>query len=202
MPPQLTRLDDATVAEIAAGEVISRPARVVSELIDNALDAGASRIAIAVDGDGTERIRLKDDGHGLSRSDAELAVQRHTTSKLPADAGASLTAVSTLGFRGEALAAICDCATVEISTNDGDAVGTKLRVENGEPTVADAARGQGTRHRHRPFRRPPSPPRVAFGAGRRVQPDQRPRRGLRARPPRGAVLAQPRRNDDVHNDRQ
>ena len=144
MPPQLTRLDDATVAEIAAGEVISRPARVVSELIDNALDAGASRIAIAVDGDGTERIRLKDDGHGLSRSDAELAVQRHTTSKLPADAGASLTAVSTLGFRGEALAAICDCATVEISTNDGDAVGTKLRVENGEPTVADAARGQGT----------------------------------------------------------
>ena len=144
MPPQLTRLDDATVAKIAAGEVISRPARVVSELIDNALDAGASRIAIAVDGDGTERIRLKDDGHGLSRSDAELAVQRHTTSKLPADAGASLTAVSTLGFRGEALAAICDCATVEISTNDGDAVGTKLRVENGEPTVADAARGQGT----------------------------------------------------------
>ena len=144
MPPQLTRLDDATVAKIAAGEVISRPARVVGELIDNALDAGASRIAIAVDGDGTERIRLKDDGHGLSRSDAELAVQRHTTSKLPADAGASLTAVSTLGFRGEALAAICDCATVEVVTNDGDAVGTKLRVENGEPTVADAARGQGT----------------------------------------------------------
>ena len=144
MPSQLTRLDDATVAKIAAGEVISRPARVVSELVDNALDAGASRIDIAVDGDGTERIRVEDDGHGLSRADAELAVQRHTTSKLPADAGASLTAVSTLGFRGEALAAICDCATVEIVTNDGDAVGTKLRVENGETTVADAARGQGT----------------------------------------------------------
>ena len=144
MPSQLTRLDDATVAKIAAGEVISRPARVVSELIDNALDAGASRIDIAVDGDGTERIRVEDDGHGLSRGDAELAVQRHTTSKLPADAGASLTDVSTLGFRGEALAAICDCATVGIVTNDGDAVGTKLRVENGEPTVADAARGQGT----------------------------------------------------------
>jgi len=144
MPPQLTRLDDATIANIAAGEVISRPVRVVGELIDNALDAGASRIDIAVDGDGTERIRLKDDGHGLSRGDAELAVQRHTTSKLPADGDASLTAVSTLGFRGEALAAICDCATVELVTNDGDAVGTTLRVETGEPTVADAARGQGT----------------------------------------------------------
>jgi len=144
MPSQLTRLDDATVAQIAAGEVISRPARVVGELIDNALDAGASRIDIAVDGDGTERIRVEDDGHGLARGDAELAVQRHTTSKLPADAGASLTAVSTLGFRGEALAAICDCATVEIVTNDGDTVGTTLRAENGETTVADAARGQGT----------------------------------------------------------
>ncbi|RJX41993.1 DNA mismatch repair endonuclease MutL [Halonotius aquaticus] len=144
MPSQLTRLDDATVAKIAAGEVISRPARVVSELIDNALDAGASRIDIAVDGDGTERIRVEDDGHGLSRGDAELAVQRHTTSKLPADADASLTAVSTLGFRGEALAAICDCAIVEIVTNDGDAVGTELRAADGEVTVTDTARGQGT----------------------------------------------------------
>ena len=144
MPSELLRLDDATIAKIAAGEVISRPARVVSELIDNALDAGASRIDIAVDGDGTEEIRVADDGKGLSRSETQLAVQRHTTSKLPADAGASLTAVSTLGFRGEALAAICDCATVEIVTNDGDAVGTKLRVENGEPTVTDTARGQGT----------------------------------------------------------
>jgi DNA mismatch repair protein MutL len=144
MPLQLTRLNDATVAKIAAGEVISRPARVVSELLDNALDAGASRIDIAVDGDGTDRIRVEDDGHGLSRGDAELAVQRHTTSKLPADAGASLTAVSTLGFRGEALAAICDCATVELVTSDGDAVGTKLRVEDGDRTVSDAARGQGT----------------------------------------------------------
>ncbi|TQQ80195.1 DNA mismatch repair endonuclease MutL [Halonotius roseus] len=144
MPPQLTRLDDATVAEIAAGEVISRPARVVSELIDNALDAGASRIDIAVDGDGTDRIRVEDDGHGLAREDAELAVQRHTTSKLAADASDALTAVSTLGFRGEALAAICDCATVELVTNDGDAVGTELRVDDGEVTVSDAARGQGT----------------------------------------------------------
>src|SRR6056297_1195961 len=145
MAPSLTRLDDATVAQIAAGEVISRPARVVGELLDNALDAGASRIDIAVDGDGTERIRVEDDGHGLARADAELAVERHTTSKLSADAaGDALTAVSTLGFRGEALAAICDCATVELVTNNGDAVGTKLRVDDGEMTFSDAARGQGT----------------------------------------------------------
>ena len=150
MSPSLTRLDEATIAEIAAGEVISRPARVVTELIDNALDAGASRIEIAVDGDGTERIRVEDDGHGLTREAVTLAVQRHTTSKLPADIGDTaetsnaLTAVSTLGFRGEALAAICDCATVEIVTNDGDAVGTKLRVDDGDVTISDAARGQGT----------------------------------------------------------
>jgi DNA mismatch repair protein MutL len=65
MNGELTRLDEATVAEIAAGEVISRPARVVGELVDNALDAGASKIEIAVDGDGTDRIRVADDGHGL-----------------------------------------------------------------------------------------------------------------------------------------
>lgn len=141
MGTSLTRLSESTIAQIAAGEVISRPARVVSELIDNAVDAGASRIDIAVDGDGTDRIRLADDGHGLSRRDAKLAVQRHTTSKLSGD---SLTAVSTLGFRGEALAAICDCGTVEILTNDGSTVGTKLRVVDGEQTVEDAARAQGT----------------------------------------------------------
>ena len=147
MAPSLTRLDDATIARIAAGEVISRPARVVIELVDNALDAGADRIDIAVDGDGTDRIRVEDDGHGLARADAERAIERHTTSKLPTrsdTAGDALTAVSTLGFRGEALAAICDCATVEIVTNDGDAVGTKLRVADGEVSVSDAARGQGT----------------------------------------------------------
>ncbi|ERH08229.1 MAG: DNA mismatch repair enzyme (putative ATPase) [Halonotius sp. J07HN4] len=153
MADQITRLDEATVAEIAAGEVISRPARVVCELIDNALDAGASRIDIAVDGDGTDRIRVADDGHGLGRADAELAVERHTTSKLSANAGESaaasdtagaLISSSTLGFRGEALAAICDCATVELVTSDGNTVGTKLSVEDGDTTVSDAGRQQGT----------------------------------------------------------
>jgi DNA mismatch repair protein MutL len=142
--PTIHRLDEATVAQIAAGEVITRPARVVAELLDNALDAGAERIEITVEGDGTERIRVADDGCGLSRTDAERAVERHATSKLPAETAADLTGVSTLGFRGEALAAIADCATLEIVTNDGDAVGTKLRITDGDVTVTNAGRAQGT----------------------------------------------------------
>ncbi len=142
---RLTRLDDATVSQIAAGEVISRPVRVVSELVDNALDAGAERVEIAVDGDGTERIRVADDGCGLTRAEARLAVERHTTSKLSGvdDARDGLTAVSTLGFRGEALAAIADCATLELVTNAGDTAGCRLRVDD-EVTVSDAGRAQGT----------------------------------------------------------
>jgi len=141
--PTIHRLDAATVAQIAAGEVITRPARVVAELLDNALDAGAERIEVTVEGDGTDRIRVADDGCGLSRADAERAIERHATSKLPAETAGDLTEVSTLGFRGEALAAIADCARLELVTNDGDAVGTKLVVD-GEVTVTNAGRAQGT----------------------------------------------------------
>src|SRR6056297_2012172 len=141
--PTIHRLDEATVAQIAAGEVITRPARVVAELVDNALDAGAERIDVTVEGDGTDRIRVADDGCGLSRADAERAIERHATSKLPAETAGDLTEVSTLGFRGEALAAIADCARLELVTNDGDAVGTKLVVD-GEVTVTTAGRAQGT----------------------------------------------------------
>jgi len=144
--PTIHRLDETTVARIAAGEVITRPARVVAELLDNALDAGAERVDITVDGDGTDRIRVADDGCGLSRADAERAIERHATSKLPPEArtDTDLTAVSTLGFRGEALAAIADCATLEVVTNNGGAAGTELRVEDGETTVKTAGRPQGT----------------------------------------------------------
>ena len=141
--PTIHRLDEATVAQIAAGEVITRPARVVAELLDNALDAGASAIEVAVDGDGTDRIQVSDDGCGLSRTDAERAIERHATSKLT-DTDRELTRISTLGFRGEALAAIADCARVELATNDGSAVGTKLVVADGEVQVSNAGRPQGT----------------------------------------------------------
>ncbi|WP_050031643.1 DNA mismatch repair endonuclease MutL [Halorubrum halophilum] len=152
---RVSRLDPATVDRIAAGEVVTRPARVVGELIDNALDAGASRVEVAVDGDGTDRIRVADDGRGMSREDARLAVERHATSKLAPDGDP--VGVDSLGFRGEALAAIAEAARLELVTSDGSAVGTRVVVDgvasggestrgadSGEPTVADAGRARGT----------------------------------------------------------
>ncbi|MGQ3329284.1 DNA mismatch repair endonuclease MutL [Halorubrum sp. FL23] len=146
---RVRRLDPATVDRIAAGEVVTRPARVVGELIDNALDAGASRVEIAVESDGTDRVRVADDGRGMSREDARLAVERHATSKLAP--GGDPVGVGSLGFRGEALAAIAEAARLELVTSDGDAVGTRVVVDGTEsdggaadPTVADAGRARGT----------------------------------------------------------
>ncbi|SMO31936.1 DNA mismatch repair endonuclease MutL [Halorubrum cibi] len=155
---RVRRLDPATVDRIAAGEVITRPARVVAELVDNALDAGASRVDVGVDGDGTDRIRVADDGRGMDRADARLAVERHATSKLAPDADP--VGVASLGFRGEALAAVADAARLEVTTNDGGAddagdvagaVGTRVVVgprsdadADDEPEVGDAGRARGT----------------------------------------------------------
>ena len=144
-PGRVQRLEQTTIDRIAAGEVIPRPARVVAELVDNALDAGASRITVAVDGDGTDRIRVADDGHGLSRADARLAVERHATSKLAPDGDP--VGVDSFGFRGEALAAIADAGTLELTTFDGEDVGTRVVVEPGDepdPSVSDAGRERGT----------------------------------------------------------
>jgi DNA mismatch repair protein MutL len=135
-------LDEATVERIAAGEVITRPARVVAELVENALDAGADRIDVVVDGDGTDRVRVADDGHGMNRGDAVRAVDPHTTSKIRA--ADDLRKAATLGFRGEALAAIADAGRLELVTNDGSAVGTRVTVTDDERTVADAGRARGT----------------------------------------------------------
>jgi DNA mismatch repair protein MutL len=137
----MRRLDRETVDRIAAGEVVTRPARVVEELVENALDAGADRIEIEVSGGGRERIRVADDGRGMDREAAELAVERHTTSKLP---DGDLRAVETLGFRGEALASVADVATLELTTNDGGQRGTQVRVEGDVVTVDAAGRGRGT----------------------------------------------------------
>ena len=138
------RLDEATVASVAAGEVITRPADVVAELVENGLDAGAARIEVGVAGDGTERIRVADDGRGMDRSDAELAVERHTTSKL--DPGGDVGAAGTLGFRGEALASIATVADLELVTNDGGPRGTRV-VATGGPgadRIEAAGRARGT----------------------------------------------------------
>jgi DNA mismatch repair protein MutL len=137
----MRRLDRETVDRIAAGEVVTRPARVVEELVENALDAGADRIEIEVTGDGTEQVRVVDDGAGMSADEAELAVERHTTSKLP---DGDISTVETLGFRGEALASIADVARLTLTTNDGGARGTRLTVDGGDVTVESAGRGRGT----------------------------------------------------------
>ncbi|TKX56588.1 DNA mismatch repair protein MutL [Halorubrum sp. SS7] len=124
------------VDRIAAGEVVTRPARVVGELVDNALDAGASRVEIAVDGDGTDRIRVADDGRGMARADAARAVERHATSKLAPDGDP--VGVDSLGFRGEALAAIAEAARLELVTSPGDGVGTRVVVDGTAPTAGEA----------------------------------------------------------------
>src|SRR5690348_10884453 len=107
------QLPETTVNRIAAGEVVERPASVVKELVENALDAGARRIEIVTDGGGRRLIRVTDDGSGMTRGDLALAIERHATSKLPDD---DLFAIATLGFRGEALPSIGAVARLAIAT--------------------------------------------------------------------------------------
>ncbi|AUV83312.1 DNA mismatch repair protein MutL [Salinigranum rubrum] len=139
---RIRRLDPETRKEIAAGEVITRPVDAVRELVENSLDADASHIEVAVDGDGTDLVRVRDDGHGMRREDAPLAVERHTTSKLtgPGD----IERVSTLGFRGEALPSIAHVADLTVTTNDGGPRGTRVRVRDGAVETETAGRARGT----------------------------------------------------------
>ncbi|MEF8808719.1 DNA mismatch repair endonuclease MutL [Natronomonas sp.] len=131
MAPEIRRLDETTRDRIAAGEVVERPASVVKELVENALDADASRVDVRVEGGGKERIVVADDGFGMSENEARKAVREHTTSKLR-DID-DLDAIGTLGFRGEALHAIGSVARVAIRTKPrGGSRGTELVVAGGD----------------------------------------------------------------------
>ncbi len=124
-------LDDLTINKIAAGEVIERPANVVKELIENSLDAGATSISVDIENGGITYIRITDNGKGIAPDDVEIAFERHATSKIRN--ASDLIKVSTMGFRGEALASIAAIAKVEMVTRTKDnELGTRIMVEGGK----------------------------------------------------------------------
>jgi DNA mismatch repair protein MutL len=137
-------LPDHVANQIAAGEVVERPASVAKELVENAIDAGATRIAIDVEAGGRRLLKVADDGEGMVRDDAVLAFERHATSKIAKSE--DLTSIATLGFRGEALASIASVARVDLTTKTQEAAAaTRVSVEGGKMRdVKDAAHPPGT----------------------------------------------------------
>ena len=141
--PSISILPHDVADQIAAGEVVERPASVVKELVENALDAGAREISVAVEDGGRSMIRVSDDGSGMDREDALLALERHGTSKIRTSA--DLVEIRSYGFRGEALPAIASVSELELETATDDGAGTVVRVRGGKvQEVADVARRRGT----------------------------------------------------------
>ncbi|MFK7998942.1 MAG: DNA mismatch repair endonuclease MutL [Polyangiales bacterium] len=144
MSHRVRLLGDALIDQIAAGEVIERPASVVKELVDNAVDAGATTIRVELKDGGRERVLVQDDGRGMGREDASMCVVRHATSKL--STLDDLEAIATLGFRGEALASIASVSHFRLLTRQRDEIeGTEVRIDGGgAPSIAPIGCAPGT----------------------------------------------------------
>ena len=142
--PVIHELSDHLAELIAAGEVVERPASVAKELVENAIDAGATQITIEIEHGGISYLRITDNGCGMAPEDAPIAFRRHATSKLRTEE--DLAAIGTLGFRGEALAAIAAVSRIDLFTKQADTLaGVHLHLEAGEITEnEDAGCPEGT----------------------------------------------------------
>ena len=132
----IKELDQSTINQIAAGEVVERPSSIVKELMENSIDAGATMISVEIEDGGTKSIRITDNGKGIDKEDIRIAFLRHTTSKIKT--ALDLLNVSSLGFRGEALSSIAAVCQVELLTRTKDnIVGCRYRIEGGKEVALE-----------------------------------------------------------------